>query len=134
MDLFSHAIAGASVGLAFGHPITGAVCACLPDLVLGIKRASEPSEAYIATHSLAFVGVVGALGWALGFGWLPFLAVLSHILVDVPTHSPKFAPALLYPFRRKRFSLGTDWEWFNSPWYLGLFLTTLWSAAWLIVP
>lgn len=134
MDVFSHAVAGAAVGAAFGRPVLGAVCGVLPDLALATrKRLTLPPTAYNATHSALFVAGVGLLG-ALALGTVvPLLAVLSHILLDLPTHGRQWAPPLLYPFSERRYSMGTEWEWFNRSWWLGLGLTLLWSLAWLSV-
>jgi membrane-bound metal-dependent hydrolase YbcI (DUF457 family) len=134
MDLFSHAVAGAAVGAAYGRPLLGAFFGVLPDLVLPLKRIHVPVLRYSATHSLAFVLVAGMVGAAIfERSVVPLLALLSHILLDIPTHGPKWAPPLFYPFSAKRYSLGPDWEFFSPSWWKGLLLTLIWSAVWLSV-
>lgn len=135
MDIISHALAGAATGHAFGAPIVGAVFGVLPDLVLGYKRVNKPTQPYNLTHSLAFATFT-PLAWGLYFGgqqgWLVFFALLSHLILDLPTHGKTWAPMLLYPYPR-RFSLGSEWEWFNKVWWRGFALTLLWSLLWLYV-
>jgi membrane-bound metal-dependent hydrolase YbcI (DUF457 family) len=133
MDVVSHAIAGACVGQAFGQPVLGAAFGVLPDVVLGVRRQKLPSTAYNATHSLTFVAGAGLAGWLVWGTLAPLLAVLSHILLDFPTHGPRWAPTLLYPFSSERFGIGSEWEWFNKTWWLGLGLTAIWSLTWLAV-
>jgi membrane-bound metal-dependent hydrolase YbcI (DUF457 family) len=134
MDILSHAVAGACVGAAFGQPVLGAACGVLPDLALATpKRVTLPTAAYNATHSALFVAGVGLLGAVALGSVVPLLAVLSHILLDLPTHGKLWAPPLLYPFRSTRYSMGREWEWFNRSWWQGLGLTLLWSLAWLLV-
>lgn len=134
MDILSHAVAGAAVGAAYGQPVLGAVCGLLPDLALATpKRLTLPTVAYNATHSLAIVLPLGLAGGALFGSVVPLLALLSHILLDLPTHGKHWAPPLLYPFTKTRYSCGTEWEWFNRSWWQGFVLTLLWSLAWLFV-
>lgn len=132
MDLFSHALSGAAMGSFFGHPIVGAISACIPDLCLGIKRVSEPPRSYTFTHSFLFCGLAGAIGIWLGFGVVPLIGVLSHILIDIPTHGFKFGPQLLYPFSDKRVKGFSDWEFFNRTWWAGVFILTVWSGLWIM--
>jgi membrane-bound metal-dependent hydrolase YbcI (DUF457 family) len=133
MDLFSHAIAGAAMGAAFGRPLVGAVCACLPDMVLGLKRVASPTAAYTVTHSLVFCLIAATVGVWVGLGPVVGLAVLSHLLLDLPTHGKAWAPALLYPFSERRFSFGGEWEFFNRYWFIGLIMTVEWSALWALL-
>jgi membrane-bound metal-dependent hydrolase YbcI (DUF457 family) len=133
MDIVSHAIAGAAVGAAFGQPLLGAAFGVLPDAVLGLQRRLTPPAAYNATHSLAFAVGPGAAAWAVLGTPVPLLALCSHLLLDVPTHGSRWAPTLFYPISERRFSLGSEWEWFNRSWRRGLALTLAWSAAWLFV-
>ncbi len=134
MDIVSHAVAGAAVGAAYGRPVLGAVCGVLPDLVLLTpKRLTLPPARYSATHSALFVAGAGVLGWLAFATVVPLLAVLSHILLDLPTHGRRWGPQLLYPFSHRVYSYGTEWEWFNRSWRQGLVLTLLWSLAWLFV-
>lgn len=132
MDFVSHAVAGASAGAVFGRPVLGAVFGVLPDVVLGVTRKAAPNIPYNITHSLTFVAVLVPLCAALGT-WAPMLAVLSHIVLDLPTHGSQWAPPLLYPLSRRRFSLGAEWEWFNRSWWRGLVLTISWSFACLLI-
>jgi membrane-bound metal-dependent hydrolase YbcI (DUF457 family) len=130
MDFASHAVAGAVTGLHYGKPVTGAVLAVLPDLVLGIKRRALPNGAYNFTHSLLFLAVGTALGYNTYMGaQLAFFAIGSHILLDLPTHGSTWAPCLLWPSKR-RFSMGSEWEFFSPSWYFGLFLLFVWVFIW----
>lgn len=131
MDIVSHALAGAATGIAFGRPVAGAVFGVMPDLVLGIRRKFSPTPAYDLTHSLSFVFACGGLWWALGGTWVAVFALLSHIVLDLPTHGKQWAPVLLYPLHRKRFSYGVEWEWFSISWWRGLVLTIIWSSLWI---
>jgi hypothetical protein len=133
MDIVNHAVAGAAVGAAYGRPIVGAFFGVLPDLVVGVKRLTVPSEAYNLTHSLFFTIAFGLMGSHLEGTWMPLLALLSHLLLDLPTHGPIWAPPLLYPWTEKRFSFGEEWEWFSRSWWIGLSITFIWSSLWLIV-
>lgn len=134
MDILSHAVAGASVGAAFGQPILGAACGVAPDLaLLTWRRLTHPTAAYNAAHSALVLGGAGLLALVLFATVVPLLALLSHILLDLPTHGKRWAPPLLYPFSEQRYSLGTEWEWFNRSWWQGLGLTLAWSFAWLFV-
>ena len=133
MDIVNHAVAGAAVGAAYGRPVVGALFGVLPDLVLGVRRLTVPTPAYNLTHSLSFVIVVGAIAGAVLGSPLPLLALLSHLLLDLPTHGPVWAPPLLYPGSVKRYSYGDEWEWFSRSWWIGLSITSIWSATWLSV-
>lgn len=133
MDIVSHAVAGAAVGVAYGRPIVGALFGVLPDLVLGVKRLTVPSAAYNVTHSLAFTLLVGVLASVALSSPLPLLALLSHLLLDLPTHGPVWAPPLLFPISDHRFSFGKEWEWFSRTWWLGFLITITWSTIWLFV-
>ena len=130
MDLLSHAVAGASVGLAFGNPWLGAVIGIAPDFVLGPKRRTLPTTLYNATHSLLSVTAIGLYIWVVFDSVIPLLALLSHLLLDIPTHGKEWAPTLLYPLSEKRYSYGEEWEWFNRSWIIGLCMTIMWSAIW----
>lgn len=133
MDLLCHSIAGASTGLAFGEPVLGAVIACTPDLVLGIKRRKKPNEAYNLTHSLFGVALIALI---LGFFINPFLAffcLLSHIALDIRTHGKHWSPTLWYPFSKKRCFPSIEWEFFNESWCNGLKIVAIWSYIWLVI-
>lgn len=133
MDIVSHAVAGAAVGAYYNRPILGACFGVLPDLVLGVKRLTVPTRAYNLTHSLSFgIGVGTIASFALGSP-LPLLALLSHLLLDLPTHGSEWAPPLLYPWSNKRFSYGEEWEWFSPDWWIGLYITLVWSVSWLLL-
>jgi membrane-bound metal-dependent hydrolase YbcI (DUF457 family) len=133
MDIVNHAVAGAAVGAAFGRPIVGALFGVLPDLVLGVKRLTLPTRAYNLTHSLLFSAVVGLVASVALGSPLPLLALLSHLLLDLPTHGSVWAPPLLYPFSDKRFSYGEEWEWFSPDWWVGFYITLVWSISWLFI-
>ena len=132
MDFVSHALAGAATGYAFGHPVAGAVLGVLPDAVLGIRRRGAPNCAYNATHSLTFIVACGAIACPFGWGAFVMLSLSSHIILDLPTHGEKWAPVLLYPFSKKRFSFGEEWEWFSPSWWFGLGVTLAWSTLWIL--
>lgn len=135
MDIFSHAAAGAAMGSAFGRPLTGAFFALMPDFfLLSIKRVKLPTPMYTASHSLPFAAIIGATGALVGFGPVVFLALLSHILLDLPTHGKLWAPALFTPFSDRRYSFGEEWEFFNDSWILGFIITLTWSFLWLAIP
>ena len=130
MDIFSHAIAGASVGLAFGNPWLGAAMGIAPDLVLGLRRRPLPTQLYNATHSVLSIIAVGLPIWLIFGTPIPLLALLSHLLLDLPTHGKEWAPTLFYPLSETRYVYGEEWEWFSESWYVGLCFTIIWSAAW----
>lgn len=131
MDIFNHALAGAATGSYYGKPIVGACVAIVPDLVLGVSRKLTPPKLYDITHSLIFTAFLGYLYWLYDGTGLIFFVLLSHILLDLPTHGETWAPPLLYPFSNKRFSLGYEWEWFSVSWWVGLLLTFAWIILWI---
>jgi len=130
MDILSHAIAGACTGAAFGRPGLGAAIAVLPDIPLVGKRRDKPPVIYVVLHSLPFVVVASLVGSLWGFGVLCFFCLLSHIILDLPTHGKRWAPTLLWPWKRKLI-YWEEWEFFNKPWMWGLLLTVLWSNLWI---
>lgn len=136
MDVVTHALVGASTGAVVGRPLLGAVIAALPDVVLGLRRRAVPSRAYNATHSAAFVAAA-TLAAALLFAWpvapLVALCLLSHLVLDLPTHSTTWAPPLLYPFSARRFSFGNEWEFFNESWWVGLTMSIIWITTCLSI-
>jgi membrane-bound metal-dependent hydrolase YbcI (DUF457 family) len=133
MDVFSHAIAGFTVGLAYGNPLLGAVVAVLPDLPLIGPRRSKPTILYDLTHTLAFLALVGGAAWVATGSPLVFLALASHLILDVPTHGKTWGPMLLYPLTRHRFAPdGPDWEWFSQRWLFGLAITFVWIYGWIM--
>ncbi len=117
MDVLTHALAGFAIGLKTGQPLTGIAFAIMPDLALGIRRKNEPNTAYRITHSIWFV---------LSFVWwkTAFLAVLSHIFIDIFTHGSKWNPRLFFPFDF-HFSCFKEWEFGNTTYFLGLITTVL---------
>lgn len=135
MDIGNHILAGAAAGSFFGHPVAGALCGALPDLVLGIKRRPAPTLAYNVTHSAAFAAFAAAAAYAYSgtnAGAAVGLALLSHLILDLPTHGKQWAPVLLYPLSNKRFSYGEEWEWFSYSWWGGFSVTIFWSGAWIL--
>jgi hypothetical protein len=130
MDVLSHAVAGACTGALWGRPLLGAMVAAAPDAVLGVRRKRLPTRLYNATHGLPFIALCSAVAMLAGgvqTACLVALCLLSHIVLDLPTHGPQWAPPLLYPFNSIRYCFGTEWEFFNKSWRLGLALTLLWS-------
>jgi hypothetical protein len=135
MDLVTHAIVGAATGSVFGRPVLGAVCAVLPDLVLGVRRRALPTQLYSVTHSLLFSVWLGITLAPLDNGVAGLcgaLAVLSHIAIDLPTHGKDWAPPLFYPYSLKRYSFGVEWEFFNASWYKGAAISTIWVITCLL--
>ncbi len=136
MDIFTHAAAGAATGLAFGRPLLGAVIGIAPDLVLGLRRKRTPTAAYNATHSVLFVlcaTLTGVLTCSLAVGALIGFCLLSHIVLDVYTHSGTWGPPLLYPFLKVRFGCGEEWEFFNASWWFGLEVAAIWVISFLLI-
>lgn len=131
MDIFSHAIAGASTGMVFQRPLTGAFFGILPDLVLSIKRVEVPPKRYRVTHSFAFVAVVFAAMHLAGSqtALCAAIALLSHLVLDLPTHGPQWAPRLFYPFSNWTFPTLGEWEWLNDSWFVGFYITCLWVTT-----
>lgn len=115
MDILTHAIVGSAVGYSFGSPIACAVVACVPDIVLGIKRKHEPTRLYKLFHSVFPALIL----WSIGFE-AEAISWGSHILLDIPTHGEVWSPNLLYPFYRRGFSCFEEWEFFNKSWLKGL--------------
>lgn len=137
MDIVSHALAGYAVGEYFGHPLIGTFAGMTPDICLGIKRRRKPSATYDFTHSIAFLlitSTVALVTLSYSVALTISFALLSHILLDIPTHGEKWAPPLLFPISRQRASLfGLEWEWFNLAWWRGLCFTFIWIFLWVHV-
>lgn len=138
MDIITHAIAGAATGGAFGRPLLGAVVAVLPDSALWLRpRLALPPLLYRAAHGLLAPFVLAALTMMF-FGPavsnVVFFAWLSHIVLDVPTHGPEWAPRLFWPDERPVFTQFEEWEWFNPSWYLGFRITLIWIGLWTLIP
>jgi len=129
MDVVTHALVGAATGATFGRPVLGALVAALPDVVLGVRRRKAPSAAYNATHSAFFLlaATLAAATLHSGpVGALVALCLLSHLVLDLPTHGGVWGPPIFYPLWRARFSCGDEWEFFNQSWIRGLKLSILW--------
>ena len=132
MDIASHFIAGASVGIYYGKPLIGGFLGILPDLVLGLQRKAEPTKLYRVTHSFLFLLLVTALFAYTSFYMLVFWALFSHLLLDYFTHGPMWSPNLFYPSKRTlHLKFISEWEFFNSSWTLGFILTFIWSVFWI---
>lgn len=132
MDILSHALAGGMVGLAFGNPLLGVAFGVLPDLVLGVRRRVLPNRAYNYAHSLLALACAGLVSLVFATP-VPALAYFSHLLLDYPTHGPKWAPPLAYPWSERRFGNGEEWEWFSKSWMRGFYITLIWSLLWFNV-
>lgn len=139
MDLVTHMAVGTITGYSVGHPLIGALAAAVPDLTLGYKRRKLPTSAYDFHHSLLGLAFFTAMfvGGSYLAGGVTRNAVLaallgyaSHLALDLPTHGTTWAPPLLYPFSKSRFSIfGQEWEWFSPVWWLGMFYAFIWSNA-----
>ena len=82
-------------------------------------------------HSAIVAGVVTLLLWAVRRSlWVPLLGWLSHIVIDVFTHSADYyAVPVLYPITERGFD-GLAW---NTPWFLALNYAALCTAGlWLL--
>ena len=137
MDIVTHAVVGASTGALFGRPVLGALVAAAPDLVLGLQRKVKPTRAYNYTHSALFAlacTLAAALLGSWPLGALVGLCLLSHLVLDVPTHGRVWAPPLLYPYSVKRYSMFLyEWEFFNVAWAVGLGVSIVWIIACLLL-
>lgn len=135
MDIFSHAVAGVCTGQIFGYPVLGGIAAIVPDVVLGLKRAIRPTVLYRFTHSLLGVFYFTALASFTSDAamFTVLFAMLSHIVLDIPTHARLWAPRLLFPVTDEPVYVAEEWEWFNSSWCKGLGLTLIWSSACLLL-
>lgn len=130
MDIISHALAGAATGTAFGRPFTGALLAVIPDLPIMGPRRQEPPLLYEVCHSLWFVVLASCIGALSGNGLLVLCCIGSHLVLDIPTHGPKWAPKLLWPNRVIYYTC-EEWEFFNRSWFVGASITLLWCFLWL---
>lgn len=133
MDIFSHAIAGACTGSAFGRPVLGAVIAIIPDIPIFGPRRDAPSNWYKVTHSVLFLIVGEFIGRMYGVSFFVFSCLGSHIILDITTHGRTWYPRLFWPIQYCIYS-GTEWEFFNRSWWIGAFLTILWCFLWLLIP
>ena len=131
MDIISHAIAGASAGYYFGNPVLGAVIGILPDLPLIGRRKTNPTELYKFTHSALFLVVCCAIAYSLGCLPIVFCALLSHLLLDLPTHGAVWFPRVFWPIEVNIYR-AYEWEFFNKSWWMGLLVLIIWSSAWLV--
>lgn len=135
MDIINHAVAGAAVGASFNAPILGAIIAILPDVPIFGPRRKEPTEAYMFTHSFLFLFILtGAAIYIenISLGTMVFLCILSHLVLDIPTHGKTWSPALFYP-DKVRFVFGHEWEFFNDTWFYGLKINFVWCFIWGII-
>ncbi len=79
---------------------------------------------------ITIVGLVHMMsGYDETYLWAAQLAVISHLVLDLPTHGVHWSPQLLYPFLREPLVWGEEWEWFNESWWFGLSLTIIWSSV-----
>lgn len=131
MDIFSHALAGACTGAAWGRPFTGAALAVLPDIALIGPRKRLPPLFYNVAHSFLFLALVTAIASLFGLGLMAYLCVFSHLLLDAPTHNDNWAPPLLWPIPGRCSIAHEEWEFFNLTWWFGFSLTLLWSLMWI---
>jgi|GEM_PF-650914 len=69
------------------------------------------TTAYRFTHSLLSAGIFALLSYLLmKDAWIVMTAgFISHLIIDIPTHSGPFATRLLYPFSDIHFRGGTNW-------------------------
>lgn len=127
MDIATHALVGAAIGLNYNAPVMGAVIGAAPDLVLGVKRKLNPTKLYKLTHSFLVCAVVGLGLYYSGLtSLLVFQAWLSHIVLDAVTHSNEWAPRPFYPFTERTFKLNIpEWEFGNSTWYFGILFSIM---------
>ncbi|MHC4885883.1 MAG: metal-dependent hydrolase [Planctomycetota bacterium] len=124
MDTVTQALLGAAIGDAgFRHrlgskaPVLGALCGIFPDLDL-ISRVAGPWASLIyhrgPTHSLILLTLLTPLLAYLGYrwsrcrgswkewGWLAWLALVTHPLLDVCT---SYGTQLLWPLTDHRFAI-----------------------------
>ena len=135
MDVVVHAIVGLATGTLTGNPLLGAVAAVLPDLPIMGPRRAQPPTSYKLTHGLFFTTGLTLLAYLIApqYGVTVGLSLLSHTVLDVPTHGPDWAPRLLYPYSEVRLLCFKEWEFFNCSWFLGLSFALLWSGACLVL-
>lgn len=118
MDILTHAIVGAAVGIKFESLLPCVIASVAPDIILGIKRKLTPSIPYKFLHSIFPVCALYLFGFkAEAIAWA------THIVLDIPTHGRLWSPNLLYPFYRRGFSCFDEWEFFNASWLKGLALS-----------
>lgn len=118
MDILTHAIVGAAVGLKLGSPLSCVIASIAPDIVLGIKRKFTPTMPYKFLHSVFPVCALYLFGFkAEAIAWA------THIILDIPTHGTLWSPKLFFPFSDKGFTGFQEWEFFNTSWKKGLALS-----------
>lgn len=128
MDVFAHGLWSYAVFSKTKHRWLAALFGVLPDVLsfgphffweLGNHGFGRPSLAsipgyvfamYNFTHSLIPVSLVLLVVYLLTRKvWLPLLAWLMHVLVDIPTHTAAFFPTpFLWPFETP-FVSGVSW-------------------------
>ncbi|MEM6469923.1 MAG: metal-dependent hydrolase [Planctomycetota bacterium] len=130
MDLITHGLAGASIGVATsnligdGSPqpeliVSATIASLLPDLDFIFAIANKPLLAWrwhrVLLHNVFVVPLLALLAACfthLLFGELPFLtlvwcnaiAVFAHLFLDLLT---SFRTGIFFPFSDRRFALGT---------------------------
>lgn len=118
MDILTHAIVGAAVGVKFESLLSCVIASIAPDIVLGTKRKFAPTVPYKFLHSVFPVCALYLFGFkAEAIAWA------THIVLDIPTHGPLWSPRLLSPFSDKGFTGFHEWEFFNTSWKKGLVLS-----------
>ena len=112
MDAVAHLVAGLIASPAH-DPATISLTvfgSLIPDITLLSGRKEHPDSLYRTLHSLVPCAVIGILCLPLALG------LLSHVLVDVFTHSPRWAPRLFYPFNDFHLTYFSEWEFFSEAW------------------
>ena len=124
--VFTHPVPVLALGMGLGTGcisgrlfVLALVCTVLPDIDVPLLNSGLVGKGLLLghrglTHSLVFalaVGVVAALlhrvvhsSWKKAF-WVCFLAVLSHIALDMLTTGGRFGLALLAPWDASRYTL-----------------------------
>lgn len=134
MDIVTHVLVGAVSGAVCGLPVpVGGLIAAAPDLPLIGKRRQTPPKLYRFTHSLWFTAIVIPFylydtSWGNG----ALLALLSHYVIDLPTHGKLWAPRLLWP-SDQILICWREWEFFNTSWFVGLAVSIIWCALCLFL-
>lgn len=132
MDIFSHAVAGACTGFAFGRPVLGAIIAVIPDIPIFGPRRDTPPYLYKFTHSLVFLFIFAIIGSLFELQHIVFFCLASHLVLDITTHGDKWYPRLLWPINY-RIYCGVEWEFYNRSWQIGACITFIWCSLWLFI-
>ena len=127
MDIVTHAVVGAASGALFGQPLLGAAVATMPDWPLLGRRVKLPPFPYVVLHSPLVMYVVICM---LPIDDVLFSTILlsyvSHIALDIPTHSKTWQPRFI-PFKESKLDDFEEWEFFNSSWWFGLTISIFWT-------